>query len=116
MGGKPKRHRERRPVARTPKREASEVAGRGLVVAQQLMIAKANGDDQRLLQLVNGAGHAELAWASAYLAGGVWGAAVAAHGDEETARRAIIAVASDPTDVTMTQVAVIVHEAMRDIT
>ncbi len=56
------------------------------------------------------------AWASAYLAGGVWGAAVAAHGDEETARRALIAVASDPTDITMTQVAVIVHEAMRDIT
>ncbi len=116
MGGKPKRHRERRPVARTPKREASEVAGRGLAVAQQLMIAKANGDDQRLLQLVNGAGHAELAWTSAYLASAVWFAAVAAHGDEETARRALIALANDPTDITLTQIAVIIHEAARDIT
>ncbi len=117
-GGKPKRHRERRPAARTPKPDLtdSEEAGRGVALAQQLMIAKANGDDGRLLELVNGASHAELAWASAYLAGCVWGTALASYGDEETARRVVIAGASDPTDVSMAQVAVIIHEAARDIT
>lgn len=87
-------------------------AAAGILLAQKAIHAAADGDDDKILSLINGASHAEVAWAASYLVSGVrevvWRYA---KGNPRKARRALHAAANDLEDPLMVRLALMLDEA-----
>lgn len=87
----------------------------GVQLAQQAIHAAADGYDDQILTLINGASHAEVAWAASYLVSAVREMAhIATRGNARKTRRALHAGADNIEDALVTRLAVMVDEANRE--
>lgn len=94
---------------------SADDAAAGVTLAQQAIHAAADGRDDRILELVNGAAHSEVAWAASYLVSAVREMAhVATKGNARKTRRALHAGADNIEDALTTRLAVMVDEAHRE--
>ncbi len=90
-------------------------AAAGVQLAQRAVHAAADGHDERILELINGASHGEVAWAASYLVSAVREMAhVATKGNARKTRRALHAGADNIEDALTTRLAVMVDEASRE--
>jgi hypothetical protein len=93
---------------------APDDAASGIELAQKAIHAAADGHDDQILALINGATHGEVAWAASYLVSVSRELAmVASKGNVRKARRALHAGANNIEDALTTRLAVMVDEADR---
>ncbi|MCW2588499.1 MAG: hypothetical protein JWQ86_926 [Mycobacterium sp.] len=86
-------------------------AASGVRLAQRAIHAAADGADDKILELINSATHAEVAWAASYLVSAVREAAWQfAKGNPRKTRRALHAAADDLEDPLMVRLALMLDE------
>jgi hypothetical protein len=84
----------------------------GVKLAQGAIHAAADGHDDHILELINGATHGEVAWAASYLVSAIREVAwVASKGNARKTRRALHAGADNIEDALTVRLAVMVDEA-----
>lgn len=92
-----------------------DTAAAGVEVAQRALRAAADGNDDEILSTINGATHAEVAWAAAYLVSAVREVTTKyAKGDPRKTARGLHAAANNVEDGLMVRLDLIIDQAVRD--